>query len=147
MQSFFFYLEKSYDTSWPYSILKDLSLQSKLPIFIKHFLDNWIFQTWINNTFSNSKPQEIGVPQGSILSGILFITRTNKITTCLPPEIDGFLICYNSKIMATIERKIQQCIKKISKWTVEKGFKISNNKTKACTSAKSTKCIINPPWY
>ena len=44
--------------------------------------------------------------------------------------VDNFLICYSSKTMATIERKIQQCINKISKWTVENGFKISDNKTK-----------------
>ena len=55
-----------------------------------------------------------------------------KITTCLGPEIndsfyvEGF-ICYSSKNMATIERKMQQCINKIDH---EKGFKICNHKTK-----------------
>ena len=58
-----------------------------------------------------------------------------KITTP-PPEINGslyaddFLICYNSKNMVTIERKMQQCINKILKWTMKNGFKISSNKTK-----------------
>ena len=32
--------------------------------------------------------------------------------------------------MTTIERKIQQCINKIQKWTTENGFTISNSKTK-----------------
>ena len=99
-----------------------------LPIFIKHFLKDWTFKTQIN-TFSNPKPQEIGIPQGSILSLVLFLITIYKITTCLPLEInrslyvENFLICYSSKNMATIERKIQQCI------TMENGFKISNNKT------------------
>ena len=35
-----FDLEKAYDTSWLYSILKDLSLQDKFPIFIKYFLED-----------------------------------------------------------------------------------------------------------
>ena len=62
--------------------------------------------------------------------------KIDKITTCLPPEInrslyvDGFLICYSSKNMATIERIMQQCINKILKWTVKNGFRISSNKTK-----------------
>ena len=126
-------LEKAYDTTWPYGILKDLSLQGRLPFFIKHFLEDRTFQTRINNTLSDSKQQKIGVPQGSILSVILFIIKINKITTCLPPEINGslyvddFLICYSSKNM---ERKMQQCINKILKWTMKNGFKISRNKTK-----------------
>ena len=41
-------LEKAYNTSWPYGILKDLGLQSRLPIFIKHFLEDQTFQTQIN---------------------------------------------------------------------------------------------------
>ena len=32
--------------------------------------------------------------------------------------------------MTTIERKMQQCINKILKWTMKNGFKISSNKTK-----------------
>ena len=131
-----FDLEKAYDTTWPYGILKDLRLQGRLPIFIKHFLEDWTFQTRIYNTLSDPKQQEIGVPQGSILSVILFMIKMNKITTCLPPEINGslyvddFLICYSSKNMVTIERKMQQCINKILKWTMKNGFKISRNKTK-----------------
>ena len=89
MQSFD--LEKAYDTTWPHGILKDLRLQGRLPIFIKHFLEDRTFQTRINNTLSDPKQQEIGVPQGSILSVILFMIKINKITTCLPPEINGLL--------------------------------------------------------
>ena len=62
--------------------------------------------------------------------------KINKMTTCLPPEINGslyvdsFFICYSSKNMVTIERKMQQCINKILKWTMKNGFKIYSNKTK-----------------
>ena len=49
-----FDLEKAYDTTWwPYGTLKDLKdlgLQGRLLIFIKHFLEDRTFQTWINNT-------------------------------------------------------------------------------------------------
>ena len=50
-----FDLEKAYDTTWSYGILKDFSLQGRLPIFIKHFLEDWTFQTWTNNTLSGPK--------------------------------------------------------------------------------------------
>ena len=95
-----------------------------------------IFQTRINYTLSNPKQEEIGYYPEVHLSVILFMIKINKITICLPPEINGslyvndFLICHSSKNMVTIERKMQQCINKILKWTKKNGFKISSNKTK-----------------
>ena len=38
-----FDLEKAYDTIWPYGMLKDLSPQGRLLIFIKHFLEDRTF--------------------------------------------------------------------------------------------------------
>ena len=73
-----------------------LTYVGKLPILRKHLLDQILLNT--KNIFSDSKPQEIGEPQVSILSVI------NKTTTCLPLEINGslyvndYLICYSSKI-------------------------------------------------
>ena len=48
----FFDLEKAYDTTWPYGILKDLNnfgLQGRLPIFIKNFLEDRSFRTLIGS--------------------------------------------------------------------------------------------------
>ena len=42
--AFFFDLEKAYDMSWPYDIIKDLGLQGRVPIFIKHSLEDQTFQ-------------------------------------------------------------------------------------------------------
>ena len=76
----------------------------------------------------------MGVPQGSILSVMLFMIKITKITC--PPPINGslcvndFLMYYSSKNMVTIERKMQQCINKILKWAMKNGFKISSSKTK-----------------
>ena len=128
-----FWFWKAYDILWPYRIfkdLKDLRQQGRLPIFIKQFLKNRHFQTRINNSLSDSKPQEIDVPQSCILFVIVLMIKINKITICLPAEFnDDFLICYWSKIMATIYRKMQQCINKILKRTLKNGFKISCSKT------------------
>ena len=89
----FFDLEKVYDTTWPYGILKDFDLQGRLPIFIKYFLENRTFQSRINDTLSDPKQQETGVPQGSILSVILFMIKINKITICLLPRNQRIIIC------------------------------------------------------
>ena len=107
--------EKAYDTTWLYGILKDikdLDLQSIHTIFIKHILEDRTFQTPINNTLSDPKQQDKGVLQGRILLMILLMKR-NKIATCLSTtEINrslyvyDLLICYSSKNMDTIERKM-----------------------------------------
>ena len=88
----FFDLEKADSTLWPYGILKNLGLQGRFPIFIKHFLGNQIFLTQNNNKLSDPKTKEIDVPQSSILSVTLFMIKINKIITCLlSPDINRLL--------------------------------------------------------
>ena len=123
--SIFFDLEKAYDTTWKYGILKDLfdmGLTGKLPNFISNFL-------------SDIQEQEMGVPQGSILSVTLFSIKINSLAKILNDNIEGFLyvddflICYRAKNINNIERQLQLCLNKIEKWAMENGFKFSSSKT------------------
>ena len=85
----FFDLKKAYDTTWKYSIMRDLydlGLRGRLPMFIKNFLFKRTFRVCMGSTFSNS--QEEGVPEGSILSVTLFSIKINNIVKCLTPSID-----------------------------------------------------------
>ena len=73
--SVFFDLEKAYDTTWRYGILKDLhdlGLKGRLPLFIQSFLEDRTMQVRVGSTLSDLNDQEQGVPQGSILSTTLF---------------------------------------------------------------------------
>ena len=134
----FFDLEKAYDTTWKYGIMRDLSdfgLKGRLPIFIDNFLSNRNFKVRVGTTLSGLQGQEEGVPQGSILSVTLFSIKINNIVKALNPGVDcslyvdDFLICYRSKHIHTIERQLQQCLNKIQKWALENGFKFSKTKT------------------
>ena len=134
----FFDLEKAYDTTWKYGIMRDLSdfgLKGRLPHFIDNFLSNRNFKVRVGTTLSDLQGQEEGVPQGSILSVTLFSIKINNIVKALNPGVDcslyvdDFLICYRSKHMHTIERQLQQCLNKIQKWALENGFKFSKTKT------------------
>ena len=134
----FFDLEKAYDTTWKYGIMRDLSdfgLRGRLPHFIDNFLSNRNFKVRVGTTLSDLQGQEEGVPQGSILSVTLFSIKINNIVKALNPGVDcslyvdDFLICYRSKHMHTIERQLQQCLNKIQKWALENGFKFSKTKT------------------
>ena len=133
----FFDLEKAYDTTWKYGIMRDLSnfgLKGRLLYFIDNFLSNRNFNIRVGTTLSDLQGQEEGVPQGSILSGTLFSIKIDNIVKALNPGVDcslyvdDFLICYRSKHMHTIERQLQQCLNKIQKWALENGLKFSKTK-------------------
>jgi hypothetical protein len=85
--SIFFDLEKAYGTTWKYSILKDLhdiGLKAHLPNFIKNVLSNRNFNVRLGSTYSDNFDQEnMGVPQGSILSVTLFSIKINSIAEVL----------------------------------------------------------------
>ena len=76
----FFDLEKGYDTTWKYGIMRDLNdfdLKGRLPNFIDNFLSNRCFKVCVGTTLSDLQGQEEGVPQGSILSLLCLVSRLN----------------------------------------------------------------------
>ena len=108
-------MEKAYDTTWRYGILKDLhnfDLKGRLPNFIKSFLEDRTIQVRVGSTLSDLYDQEQGVPQGAILSTTLFNVKLHDIINCLDYKTDGssyvddFCIRFRSKNMRTIERHL-----------------------------------------
>ena len=134
----FFDLEKAYDTTWRYGIMKDihkLGLRGRLPTFIESFLADRAMQVRVGSTLSDLYDQEQGVPQGGVLSTTLFNIKINDIVKCLDNltdcslYVDDFCICFRSKSMRTIERHLQQNLNKIEHWATNNGFKFSKSKT------------------
>ena len=114
MVSVSFDLEKAYDTTWKYGIMKDLheaGLRGNMPIFIHKFLSDRTFKVSIGSTLSDPHKQEMGVPQGSILSVTLFNLIRNSFTKSLTPGteksvyLDDCLVSYRPKHMKSIERQ------------------------------------------
>ena len=74
----FFYLEKAYDTTWRYGILKDihkLGLRGRLPTFIENFLADRAMQVRVGSCLSDYYDQEQGGPQGGVLSTTLLASK------------------------------------------------------------------------
>ena len=93
LAAIFFNLEKAYDTTWKYGIMRDLhdlGLKDRLPHFISGFLSDHKSKVRIGSTLSNMKNQEEGVLQASVLSVTLFSIKIN-ITRCLTPGVDRSL--------------------------------------------------------
>ena len=157
--SVFFDLEKAYDTTWKYGILRDLhesGIRGHMASFIQGFLDNRKFQVRVGNTYSTMKELEMGVPQGSILSVTLFVLKINKLAEIIDDDVlrslfvDDFQICYRSMTMNLVERHIQDNLDKISEWATKNGFKFSFEKT-VCVhfwkhkSTRPPKLVIKVP--
>ena len=153
---YFFDLEKAYDTTWRYGILKDLhkfGLKGRLPNFIKSFLEDRTIQVRVGSTLSDLYDQEQGVPQGAILSTTLFNVKLNDIINCLDYKTDGslyvddFCICFRSKNMRTIERHLPQCLNRIEDWAIRNGFKFFKSKTQCVHFCQQRKTHNDPALY
>ena len=136
----FFDLEKAYDTMWKHGILADLwnlGFRGHLPRFIQSFLSERSFRVRVDSTLSELHEQEMGVPQGSILSPALFSIKINNIVklkavlkgTDCSLFVDDFALCVNGKTLNRVERAMQLCVNSVQKWVTENGFKFSTSKT------------------
>ena len=134
----FFDLEKVYDTTWKHGILADLwdlGFRGHLPRFIQSFLSERSFRVRVGSTLSELHEQEMGVPQGSILSPALFSIKINNIVKAVLKGtdcslfVDDFALCMSGKTLNRVERDMQQCINSVQKWLTENGFKFSTSKT------------------
>ena len=102
----FFDLEKAYDTTWRYGILKDihtLGLRGRFPTFIENFFGEHTMQVPVGSSLSDYYDKEQGVPQGGVQSTTLFNIKINDIVKCLGNltdcslYVDDFCICIAQK--------------------------------------------------
>ena len=106
-----------------------------MSLFIQNILSERKFQVRVGTSLSDFYDQEMGVPQGSILSVTLFIVKINSITSCIRNGVDkslfvdDFGVSYRSKHMQAIERQLQLHLNKVEDWAGNNGFKFSQLKT------------------
>ena len=134
----FFDLEKAYDTCWKHLIMRQLhkfGLRGNLPVIIQDFLSNRKFKVKVSNKLSDSFEQEMGVPQGGVLSCTLFSIAINTVVK----EITGFTnysiyvddkrIAYAHSDPKTCETRLQQTLDALHVWSIKTGFRFSTGKT------------------
>ena len=130
-------IEKAFDMVWAYGLLKELhnlGLRGNLPTFIQNFLNNRTIQVKINNFISSKYNLENGLPQGSILSVVLFLIAINKMfANCTETTNnlfcdDGAFWCRDNDIN-TAAVKIQNTLDKLTQWSKENGLKFSVQKS------------------
>ena len=145
-----FDLSKAYDRTWRYGILEKLhrfGLRGNLPKFVREFMNNRTLIVRVGQTLSDPYPQCEGVPQGSVLSCTLFQVAINDITCSLPVNVrstlyvDDFTIWASSKMVHTIERKLQLAINHLQDWSLKNGFMFSSDKSTAIHICRRRGCL------
>ena len=146
-----FDIEKAYDTTWRYHILRTLHefhFRGPLPAFIQNFLSSRLFKTRIVQSHSNSYVQEQEVPQGSVISCTLFSLAINQIykpSHHLPLMVVDDLLVYSSgHHVPSLERRLQIAVSAVNRWAVQHGFKFSSAQTVSLLFHRK-RCFPPPP--
>ena len=136
----FFDLEKAYDSTWRFGIIKALfkmGIKGKIMRFINSFLSDRFIKVRVGNHISKPFPQEEGVPQGSVLSVTLFAVAINEILENIPPPVKGSLFVDDLALYCTgydaasTSRFMQKAINSVCRWANDHGFRFSESKTVA----------------
>ena len=90
----FFDLEKAYETTWQYGIIRDLhriGLRGKLPVFVSEYLRDRRIRVRIGTTLSDEFYPEEGVPTGGVLAVTCFGLKINELPSCIAKDMPGHL--------------------------------------------------------
>ena len=134
-----FDMEKAYDRTWRYGILRkvhSLNIKEEMANFIANFLQNRCIRTKVNEHHSVGHQQREGVPQGSVLSCILFALAIDDITKNMSRNVqcqlyvDDFILYSTSVYLPALECRVQRAINGTLQWATSHGFFFSRDKTK-----------------
>ena len=88
-----------------------------------------------------------GIPQGSVMSGTLFIVAINAITKHLPKKIlnslyvDDFAVYYAARHVRHIQRVLNTAIKAVYQWAKSVGLKFALSKTQGIVFYRNSKWL------
>ena len=135
----FFDLEKAYETTWQYRIIRDLhriGCRGRLPVFVSEYLRDHRIRVRIGTTLSDEFYPEEGVPTAGALAVMCFGIKINELSSHIAMDIftalfvDDLAICFCGRSLDTIERHLQQSVNAIQEWATRNGFRFVAHKCK-----------------
>ena len=131
-------LQKAYDTCWKSHVLKEIKsfkLTGCLPVYVQFFLFNRSITVETNGAKSDNYGLDLGIPQGSSLSGTLFLIAVNSIEKCIQNYmyksffVDDARVSYITNDLKQGEHKLQKVLDDLVAWGDKTGFNFSDTKS------------------
>lgn len=136
----FFDLTRAFDcvdSNFMSKKLEALGIRGHLNKWIFSFLTNRKIAVKVNNIISDSHNLNLGVPQGSVLSPLLFILFINDLESYISKEINAFLtmfaddttICVTATSLKTLELNANKLLALFYDWCSSNNLIINASKT------------------
>ena len=140
----FFDIAKAFDKVWHNGLLYklyQLGVPDRLVLILRDFLANRTFRYRIEGALSSPHPIRAGVPQGSVLSPLIFSLYTSDIpkskTVKLALFADDTAIYYSGTNTANIARNLQTQANALGKWFRKWRIEVNPDKSQAVLFSKS----------
>ena len=136
---------KAYDRTWRERLLSklhDYGTPRQMTKWIAAFLRTRTAEVVINGTRSTRVRMKQGLPQGSVLSPLLFILFINDITKDIPADVKSPLFADDASLYVThenlnvAEERLQVAVSAVERWSIDN--KLDLNIKKSCTFFFST---------
>ncbi len=138
MNIVFFDIEKAYDSMWKEGLLIKLNkigIRGRLYNWVLDFLSERRFRVKVGSEVSEEFEIINGIPQGSVISPVLFNVMINDIFMNLDRRVGSALYADDGAIWVRgrdpigVIHKIKEAIKKVEQWSHNWGFKLSSSKS------------------
>ena len=117
---------QAFDTVWRNNLLMKM-VNMKIPNRFMRWIQNWMSNrlayVTVNQKTSKRNLMEQGVPQGSVLSPLLFIVYINDITKNLEPRTNASLFADDDALYTTnssldnAQKKMQKSLNSVEEWS------------------------------
>jgi hypothetical protein len=139
-------IEKAFDTTWHPGLLyepSELKFSASLVELIASFLSNRKFKVSVEGELSSPRKIAAGVPQGSVLTPVLYSLYINDAPAAPGTQLALFADDTCTRIYATekherrVLNKLQRGLTAVGSWCKDWNIKINEGKTQAIYFSRS----------
>ena len=143
---------KAYDRTWKERLLLklcNLGAPAQMIRWIRAFLQTRTAEVCVNGTLSKRVRMKQGLPQGSVLSPILFLLFINDLVKDLPEGVECSLFADDAAVYCSdtsldkAQELLQEAVTAVENWSRDN--KLDLNVSKSCTFFFST-CSAEATW-